>query len=40
VNFTSHVRLGIPKGDGILLALDFDPTCTPGFDDRLQEVIT
>jgi hypothetical protein len=40
LNFTSHVRRVIPKGDVHLVGLDFDPTNTPNFDDRIEGVIT
>jgi len=40
LSFISHVRRVIPKGDAHLVGLDFDPTNTPNFDDRIEDVIT
>ena len=40
LHFVSHVRRVIPKGDTRLVGFDFDPTNTPNFDDRMDEVIT
>ncbi|MGB0589748.1 MAG: PilZ domain-containing protein [Myxococcota bacterium] len=40
LHFVSHVRRVIPKGHGHLVGLDFDPTNTPNFDERIDDVIT